>query len=118
LLTCFQPAQSFAADGGGLQPLWRGSQIKRRLTAYQICGGLRRWLGGLSQTRTHIVLAPFARLNLKRQQDFYQYSAAPVDGNAVAATGDDNESGPLSTVTINQQVFLQQQIEPAIKSSL
>jgi hypothetical protein len=45
-------------------------------------------------------------------------SAAPVDGNAAAAPGDDNESGPSSTVAVNQQVFLQQQMELAIKSSL
>jgi hypothetical protein len=49
-------------------------------------------------------------------------SAAPVDGNAAAAPGgdesEDNESGPSSTVAISQQVFLQQQMELAIKSSL
>ena len=43
-------------------------------------------------------------------------SAAPVDG-ATAAPGDENESGP-STVAVNQQVFLRQQMEMAIKSSL
>jgi len=45
-------------------------------------------------------------------------SAAPVDGNAAAATGDDYVSGPSSTVAVNQQVFLQQQMELAIKFSL
>ena len=46
LLTCFQPAQWYslrlAAACSPYGEVRRGSQIKRRLTAYQICGGLQR----------------------------------------------------------------------------
>jgi len=60
----------------------------------------------LANTHTH-VLAPFAHSNLEPGDGGAatapagaSNNAAPVDGNAAAATGDDTVSGPSSAVAV------------------